>query len=149
MGFRTGMVRPRRNTGAGEFEAAVGIEPNVHRFAGGPLATRACDRAMLSVSPPRVELGQPNFGRSAADSAAGEARRYSRVRRLRWARQESNLHSRSDRFTAGCSRHMISSPVGCLTGTAPADTRVTAGSLAFWVQAPVGPAGVEPAASVV
>ena len=38
---------------------------------------------------------------------------------------------------------------GCLTGTAPANTRVTAGPLAFWVQAPVGPAGVEPAASVV
>ncbi len=67
----------------------------------------------------------------------------------RWARQESNLHSRSDRITAGCSRHMISSPLGCLTGTAPAHTRVTAGSLAFWVQAPVGPAGVEPAASAV
>src|SRR5215472_17305354 len=38
--------------------------------------------------------------------------------------------------------------LGCLTGTAPANTRVTAGPLAFWVQAPVGPAGVEPAASV-
>jgi hypothetical protein len=37
--------------------------------------------------------------------------------------------------------------MGCPAGTAPANTRVTAGPLAFWVQAPVGPAGVEPAAS--
>jgi hypothetical protein len=104
----------------------------------------------ICVSLPRVELGQPSFGRSAADSAARE--RLSPPRRAvgaRWARQESNLHSRSDPFTAGCSRHMISSPVGCLAGTAPAQTRVTAGSLAFWVQAPVPSGGAAPPTSPV
>jgi len=39
---------------------------------------------------------------------------------------------------------MISSPLGCLTGTAPAHTRVTAGSLAIWVQAPQYPVEVLP-----
>jgi hypothetical protein len=36
------------------------------------------------------------------------------------------------------------SPVGCLTGTAPAHTRSTAGPLAFWVQAPQYPVEVLP-----
>ena len=51
----------------------------MHRFAGGPLATRACDRVMLAVSLPRVELGRPSFGRSAADSAAREVRAAARA----------------------------------------------------------------------
>jgi hypothetical protein len=104
-----------------DFAGGPPFLPHVQRNTGVGSARLELVRCQGAASPPLREVGA-----------------------RRWARQESNLHSRSDPFTAGCSRHMISSPVGCLTGTAPAYTRFTAGPLASWVQAPQYPVEVLP-----
>jgi hypothetical protein len=108
------------------------------------------------VGPARIEVATVCLGGSrtsfvlrAAGSAGQRHRRDRRSVRRGRGRSRTCTAGKGDPFTAGCSRHMISSPVGCLTGTAPAHTRSTAGPLASWVQASVGPPGVEPGTSAV
>ena len=115
----------------------------VLRFAGGSLTSRACGLGWMMSLPAQSRTGAAGLRRPGGRSAAREMGCRRGVGRPRdgiseWARQESNLHSRSYRVTAGFSRR-VSSPSGAwrvppplIPGSRPGPSLLGSGTSTQW-----------------